>query len=168
MTAIEKALSDLREARSSIKTAYQSMEDPAAAQGGPPMDPAAAQQMDPAAAQQMAAAQGGPPIDPAAMQQAQAGGPPPGDPAAGGPPQGGPPGAAVDPQVIMELMQSLEQVGSAMQSLSERVKALESEHKRMAHEVAKSQGEQALLIKLIKEQSAMGPEVTGASPAGML
>ena len=62
-------------------------------------------------------------------------------------------------------MSSLEQVGAALQAIGERVAGLEGELKRVVHEFAKSQGEQAMLVKILKEYAPMGPEVGGAGPA---
>ncbi len=84
-----------------------------------------------------------------------AGGPPPapaGDPAAGG----------VDPSILMELLQGLEQVSQALQGISGRQDQLDQKLHGLMKDHAKTAGQLEFMTKLLKEQPTppagdMGP-----------
>lgn len=86
----------------------------------------------------------------AAMMGAAGGAPAPGAPtAAGGPAAGG-----VDPSVLMELLQGLEQVAQAMQSLSGRQDQLDQKLHALMKDHAKTAGQLEFMTKLLREQPA--------------
>lgn len=86
-----------------------------------------------------------------------------------GQPPGPPPAPAIDPQTIMELMSAVQDMGNAMQSLFERVSAMEQEHKGMMKEFLSSRGEQKVLMQFLKDQiPPMGAEAAGVDPMSQM
>jgi hypothetical protein len=103
-------------------------------------------------------------MDPAAMMAAMppgAGAPPPMDPAAMGMPPGAAPGgpAGIDPSVLMELLQGMEQMAQLVQSFSGRVEQQEQKLMALMKDQAKTAAQLDFMIKLIREQPT--------PPAGM-
>ena len=68
--------------------------------------------------------------------------------------------------MMMQVMQMLEASTQALQRHDGEIKELKNQFTKVLHENAKNAGEINLLLKLLKQQPAMGPDVS-APPSEM-
>lgn len=66
--------------------------------------------------------------------------------------------------MMMQVMQMLEASTQALQRHDGEIKELKNQFTKVLHENAKNAGEISLLLKLLKQQPAMGPDVSAPPP----